>query len=206
MRCFERGDWRGEVVVGPPLDKTTSLHYLATTMRNYSREEIDALIHCAKKIIEPYKYALRLTGGDYRGAFQLQSVETGERFEAFIRKNAAFEENFSIGLVHVPRDDREKLTLLRCNGPHGEYLDSSHDMGSSPDPVTHHNLYHLHTATAESIAAGRKPEYGGQPTSEYAVYEEALRFFLREINVSNSGRFFQQISQAEIAFDNMEEV
>jgi len=106
----------------------------------------------------------------------------------FMRINDDFPENFSIGLNYSPRDERGTLCLLRCNGPHGDFI------GASPAPQSHFR-YHVHRAKAENMEAGLKAECGGEPTKGYASYKDALAFFLNEINVINALEYFPELSQ-----------
>lgn len=113
-----------------------------------------------------------------------------------MRINDAFPENFSIGLNYLPRDERGILCLLRCNGPHGEYL------GGALSP---HHLYHIHRAKAANLEAGLRAELGGDPTSDYASYEEALAWFLKAVNVKNAGEHFPGVFQRPFPFGGSRE-
>jgi len=80
------------------------------------------------------------------------------------------------------------VILLRCNGPHGEFLNSL----AEPHP---HFGYHIHKATAESIQAELKPEAGAELTDEFASYPQALRHFLKITNIAWTDSDFPGLSQ-----------
>ena len=109
-------------------------------------------------------------------------------FSVFMRINEDFSENFSIGLDYSSRDEGGKICLLRCNGPHGDFLGC--ELFTEP-----HFRYHIHRAKPENIAAGLRAEHGAEPTDGYASYGAALSFFLTEINVINALEYFPELSQ-----------
>ena len=157
-------------------------------MRTYSQEEIDSLVTCAKVITEPPKKEMRSERGTRRNNMTLQSKNGDLEFSVFMRINEDFHENFSIGLNYSPRDERGAMCLLRCNGPHGDFL------GGAPIPESHFR-YHVHRANAENMAEGLKAECVAEPTERYASYKDALAFFLNEINVIDALEYFPELSQ-----------
>jgi len=124
------------------------------------------------------QHAVALTEGDLE-------------FEVFMRINARFQENFSIGLEYLPKDERGSLCLLRCNGPHGIFL-------GNPAVPQQHFLPHLHKAKPENITLGLRPEKGGEATREYVSYPQALVYFLKTIRVTNAEEFFPNIGQLSL--------
>jgi len=71
--------------------------------------------------------------------------------------------------------------------------------------LPYHSYYHIHKASAESINNGLKPESNIFRTNEYASLEEAIQFFLREVNISITDRreyFPPPDTQATLNFDN----
>jgi hypothetical protein len=157
-------------------------------VKTYSQEEIDSLISCPKVIAEPPRREMRSERGSKRNNMELRSTQGDLEFSVFMRINEDFSENFSIGLNYSPRDERGTLCLLRCNGPHGDFI------GVSPSSQPHFR-FHIHRAKADNIEAGLKAERGGEPTDGYASYKDALAFFLQEINVVNALEFFPELSQ-----------
>ena len=69
-----------------------------------------------------------------------------DEFTVFTRQNIVFIENFSIGLRYQTNDPKlGTVTLVRYNGPHGEY---------SRHPDGHYAVPHIHRITATEIASG----------------------------------------------------
>ena len=151
--------------------------------REYTPEELEYLITCPKKIVNPPKKTRTLTNGHYRNCMDLSTVDNSHKFHVFMRKNVTFEENFTIGLNYIPREGGSQICLVRCNGPHGEHINDWYS------GIPHYG-YHIHKATAENINAGLKPEKFAVITTEYATYEEALLFFLKRCNIKDGERYF----------------
>jgi hypothetical protein len=154
----------------------------------YSQDEIDSLIVCRKVITELARKEMRSERGSQRNNMTLRSEDGDLEFTVFMRINEDFRENFSIGLNYSPRDERGTLCLLRCNGPHGDFVGGS----ASRSP---HFRYHIHRAKAGNIETGLKAEYGAEPTETYASYRDAFAFFLNEIRVINALDYFPELSQ-----------
>ncbi len=159
-------------------------------------EEIERLIRCPKVISDPPKKEMAEDRGSLRNSMRLTAKEGQGEFLAFMRKNADFSENFSIGLDYCPRDGSGRVCLLRCNGPHGEWIDDFHDLHP-------HYGYHIHRARAENIEAGFRAERGAEVTGEYVSYEEALRHFVRLCNIEEAGKYFPELKPLPL-FDDRE--
>jgi len=127
--------------------------------------------------------------GSRRNGFRVE-CDAGRRFSIFMRINEAFEENFSIGLMYEPIGD-SSLTLLRCNGPHGEFVNSL----TNPHP---HLGYHVHRALEENLEDGRRAEAGAELTTEFASYQQALRYFLRRANIEWNDTHFPDLAQDQL--------
>jgi hypothetical protein len=140
---------------------------------------------------------MKFDRGSWRNDMRLASVEGDAEFRVFMRKNDKFPENFSIGLVYLPRDGSGEIPLLRCNGPHGGY-------NAAFDPSHPHHAPHVHTTTEEMIASGNRPESSADVCEEYASYEEALQYFLRTVNVANAMQHFSDIAQGTFRFEQEE--
>lgn len=132
---------------------------------------IHELIVCEKQIIQP-PFELKQEKGHYRTGFELQSVDGKYFFKAFGRYNAAFNENFSVGLIYIPKQEKGNFEILRCNGPHGE-----HRM------FPRHINYHIHIASHQAIESGLREDSVIEVTDKYANYEEALRFFVNYVHL-----------------------
>jgi hypothetical protein len=145
----------------------------------YTKSEIDFLLSCPKKISDPPKTSANLVNADFRNDMRLTASQglQGE-FRAFMRQNEDFPENFSVGLIYCPNDGRPDITLLRCNGPHGVYNGSPEFDSEHP-----HWDYHVHRADERALDAGFKAERFAEKSTEFASYEQALDFFVREINL-----------------------
>lgn len=139
----------------------------------FTDKQINELIKCEKKIIQPPFKELKEEKGYFKNNFTLESNDGKEQFRIFIRVNSSFKENFSIGIDYNPREEKGSYCLLRCNGRHGEH-----------QLFPHHQFFHIHTAKAESINTGIRPEFYIEETDKFASYEEALHYFLLRINLN----------------------
>ena len=91
------------------------------------------------------------------------------RFAIYQRQSLQDKSNFSCGIRYCP-SGTTPLTLARYNGPshvHGEIRYRAH----------------IHRATAEAIAAGRRPESDATPTDRYTTLEGALACLLEDFRV-----------------------
>jgi len=160
-------------------------------VKTYTREELDSLIACAKVIAEPPRKEMRSDRGHRRNDMRLSSQNGDHEFSVFMRINETFPENFTIGLNYYPKDERGSLCLLRCKGPHGEFL-------GHPSLPHAHFLYHVHRAKPENIESGMRPERGGEAADAYASFQEALRHFLLTVNVIDADDHFPGFRQATL--------
>lgn len=161
-------------------------------MSIYTNQEIDQLIACPKRMLNPPRKELKPEGAHLRQDFHLEALdETIGEFHVFLRKHAEYQENFTIGLTYRPRDGRPEVTLLRCNGAHGPYN------GTIGDPGHPHWGYHIHKASEESIANSRRAESHAEPTAAYASFEQALTYFLSAVQLNREDRqtYFPGIDQ-----------
>ncbi len=153
----------------------------------FSDQEIEKLIVCPKRIIEPPKKEMALANGHWRNDMKLQSEDKEYDFSVFMRKNEDFEENFSIGLTYKPRDVRGEIPLLRCNGPHGPHV-----------MFDYHNSFHIHKANQENLASGIRAERTAYITKEYASYQDALGYFIKKCNIIEAEKYFVGVLQYEL--------
>jgi hypothetical protein len=162
----------------------------------YSQSDIDDLISCPKEISDPPKKEMKLNGAHWRNDAKLKASDgkTGE-FSMFMRKNEDFPENFSIGLSYNPRDGRSEITLLRCNGKHG-------DFNKSFDPTHPHSDFHIHRAKETAIDEGLAPEKDAAKTDEFASFEWALQYFVRAVNLNpeDAHKYFPDRTQTSLLF------
>lgn len=147
-------------------------------MSTYSQSVIEQLIRCPKRVSDSPRREMKSEGGYLRNDAKLiaQDEIKGE-FTVFLRQSLSFPENFSIGLRYSPKDGRDTITLLRCNGKHG-------DFNKSFDPEHPHCDFHIHKASEKAVDAGLAPEKYADKTTEYASFEQALQIFVKMINLS----------------------
>lgn len=153
----------------------------------FSDQEIEKLIACAKRIIEPPKKEMQLVSGHWRNDMKLQSDDGEYDFSVFMRKNEDFEENFSIGLIYKPRDIRGEIPLLRCNGPHGPHV-----------MFDHHDRFHIHKADQENLASGIRAERTAYITKRYASFQDALGYFIKKCNIIDPEKYFVGVLQYDL--------
>jgi hypothetical protein len=144
----------------------------------YTDEYIEELITCSKRITEPPPKEMKKERGHWKKSFGLESEDGEHRFTAFIRYNDEFNENFSVGLVYNPRDRRDKIHLLRCNGPHGGTIEWDH-----------HDKPHIHRAKLEMVNQELNSETYIEITNRYTSRQEALQYFLRRVNIKGAAEF-----------------
>lgn len=140
----------------------------------FTDEIIIHLISCEKRIVDSPKKAPPMRGSEKR-KFLMESIDGEHTFIGFISRNQTFQENFLIGLVYNPKDEKGKIVLLRANGPHGPN-----------ENALHHNGSHVHVATADRINAGLKPEGKIETNVPYSTFEDALQYFVHRVNIENS--------------------
>ena len=153
-------------------------------MKTWTQVELDALISCDKRTIDPPKKSMRLEFGSYRNEATLESLDRQHTFRVFFRLNAKFTENFTVGLDFFPRDEPGAICLLRCNGPHGPHV-----------LWPHHIQFHIHKALAEEVNEGRKSEAFAEVTASYGSFEEAIRHFGSFCHVTDWDLHFPDLRQ-----------
>ncbi len=155
----------------------------------YTDEDLLQLIACQKRITQPPRKEMRTDGQMLRDEMEFESLDEKHSFRVFMRQSRQFAENFSVGLEYVPKDEPGSFCLLRCNGMHGNHI--TH---------THHLTCHIHRSKAEDVNAGLRVEKHIEPTSEYAAFRDALRYFLRAVNVqaADLSQYFPSLTQVEL--------
>ncbi len=156
-------------------------------MKLYNDNEIAGLIYCPKIIVEPPARQMKAERGSYRNGMLLRSKDGDSQFRVFIRQSVDFEEDFSVGLDYLSRDDSGSVCLTRYNGKHG---------GHEAHP--HHLNCHIHIARAVDINAGIRMEKHITPTIEYASFYDAIRCFMKDVQVEGIERYFDFINQDTI--------
>lgn len=163
-------------------------------MNNQQIQEMIAIPKIITKKDPATKY--RTDNIQWRCELELESRQSGSnKFIVFIRQNIFFIENFSIGLRYLTEDPNlGTITLIRYNGPHGEF---------AIHPDDHYAKPHIHRITAEEISSGsRQPkEKHREITNRYNTLEEALRVFFRDISVENYTDYFPELQQGRFPFN-----
>jgi len=154
----------------------------------YLQSDIDQLIQCQKHITKGPKRASTEERQHRKNGMELASLDGKMKFSAFFRQHSRFEENYSVGLVYHA-DDGTELTLIRCNGPHGEQS----EIQSSPD--NHHPYTHIHLATPMFIDAGLRADKHAVVSAEYSSYQDAIRHFLKTANIQGGETYFPFLSR-----------
>lgn len=154
-------------------------------MKEWTQDEIDALVSCRKRITKGPHRKMLLDRGSKRNGMELESTDGEHRFRAFMRINEAFGENFSIGLDYIGSEPGGGFCLIRCNGPH----EGAAIAGDPPGP-NHHTGFHIHRARAENLDQGFRAEKGAEMTTDYGSYKEALSYFLRVCGIENARSHF----------------
>ena len=113
------------------------------------------------------------------------------KFVIFIRQNQAFIENFSIGLRCEIPSLKSAVTLIRYNGPHGPIKSSASD---------HHSYPHIHRITQKEVQSGsfNPRSQDIELTNKYNTFEEGLRAFLIDMNVTNRQEYFPELEQRSL--------
>lgn len=154
--------------------------------------ELGDLISCPKQITRatPAR-GYKESGGHRRRDLEVES-SADRAYSVFIRQNAEFIENFSVGLRYNTRKKHMGMvTLVRYNGPHGE---------ESRSEDGHYAAPHIHRITAAEMNSGNTEpqEKHREVTGRFSSLEEALVVFFEEIGVQNYSRHFPELSQPNL--------
>ena len=154
-------------------------------------QQIQDLISQPKRIVEkdPVR-GYREETHQRRCDLRLERVsDSALCFAVFVRQNLTFIENFSVGLRYrtgnlaVPM-----VTLIRYNGPHGEF---------STQPDDHYAQPHIHRVTEVEMSSGsaHPPERHRAVTALYSTFEECMRVFFADASVQNYPDYFPDLGQ-----------
>jgi hypothetical protein len=165
----------------------------------FTQAEIEALIACPKAVVEAPTREMKMDRGHRRKDAKLVPTDgTKGYFWLFIRESAEFQENFSVGLIYHPHDGRSDITLIRCNGKHGEFNRGNNAF----DPAHPHWHFHVHRATQEALDSGCVAEKNAAVTTEFASLIEAVQYLVKTINIGSqdAARYFAANRQSEFEF------
>lgn len=140
-----------------------------------SQADIDALITCPKRVINPSSRS-KAEGKHIRRDYQVASLDGRHDFVLFTRQSTIIVESFSAGLRWRSKTG-EEVILMRCNGP-------DHAHGNAIERARFEFRRHVHRATERYLAAGRKAESFAEVTEAYSTLEGALHHLLQLTSIS----------------------
>ena len=133
-----------------------------------SNDALDGLRSASKRVRNPGARWREKPGRHTQRNFTAEA-EGGAVYRIYQRQNLDDEQDFSCGLALVQRGGRP-LTLVRYNGlshAHGEIR----------------YCCHIHRATAEALAAGRRIDSYAEETDRYRTLEGALACLIEDCAV-----------------------
>lgn len=144
------------------------------TIRLYTNDELESFRTVPKKVTnprarwseKPSKMPVHL-----QRSFKAVGTDNDQlRFEIYQRQNLLDESDYSCGIAYISLDG-SRLTLARYNGP-------GHEHG--------HIVFqtHIHRASAEAIASGKKPEREAEETDRYVTLEGALACLIEDYGIT----------------------
>lgn len=142
----------------------------------YTDQFIQELITCQKVITDRPKDK-EARSSYVKKVFSMNSIDNQFSFSGFMHQNMFFPENFSIGLIYKPKEEKGAIILLRCNGMHG---------GTIQHP--HHAHCHIHTVQADFLNKGSRVENHIEITSQYSTFDMAIQFYINQIGLDLSDR------------------
>lgn len=133
-----------------------------------SNDALDGLRSASKRVRNPGARWLEKPGRHKQRNFNAVT-EDGEVYRIYQRQNLDDERDFSCGLALVRRGGKP-LSLVRYNG-------SSHAHGAI------RYRCHIHRATAEALAEGRRIDSHAEQTDRYTTLEGALACLIEDCAV-----------------------
>ena len=141
--------------------------------RVYTDQELDVLRAVRKQVVNPrsrWTDKPATAPAHRQRSFKVVGEDDeASRFEVYQRQNLLDKDDFSCGIAHVPLGG-SRLTLARYNGPGHEHGDIIYRP-------------HIHRATVEAIAAGKKPEREAEETGRFTTLEGALACLIDDFNI-----------------------
>jgi len=144
--------------------------------------QLNELLKCEKQIIEPPKKQMDLINRSYRNGFKAISIDKKYSFIVFIRQSEDIPDDFSIGLVYCSNTGKN-ITLYRCNGPHGDFVDNN-------QMENHYFGFHEHI-----FQPGSYNKMVGILTKAYGTFQDGLAYFCRHCNITNANVYFPFIGE-----------
>ena len=135
----------------------------------YSDDELVELRILPKTVVNPGARWVAKPGHRQRN-FQLLAGDDDEiAFAIYQRQSVVDANDFSCGIALLPPGGT-RLTLARYNGPSHIHRDIVFQT-------------HIHRATAQAIAAGKKPESEAEETDRFTTLDGAFRCLLEDFRV-----------------------
>ena len=135
---------------------------------HFSDGDLNRLRSARKIVTNPGARWSEKPGRHRQRNFKVES-EDGSVFRVYLRQNLDDEQDFSCGLALVQRGGKP-LSLVRYNG-------SSHVHGEI------RYRCHIHRASAEALAAGRKIDSDADETDRYKTLDGALACLIEDCGV-----------------------
>ena len=143
------------------------------TIRLYTDDELESFRTMPKKVTNPRaRWSEKPSKMPVHSQRSFKAFGAGKdqlRFEIYQRQNLLDKSDYSCGIAYISLDG-SRLTLGRYNGP-------GHEHGNIVFQT------HIHRATAEAIASGKKPEREAEETNRYVTLEGALACLIEDYSV-----------------------
>lgn len=140
----------------------------------YTESELDDLRSMPKRITNPRARWLekpKARPSHRQRSFQLAGGDDEKvHFRVYQRQNLEDQQDFSCGISFLPRG-AQPLTLARYNGPSHEHGDIAYRP-------------HIHRASEQAIAAGKKAESDATKTDRFDTLNGALACLTEDFNVT----------------------
>ena len=134
-----------------------------------SNDELDGLLSASKRVRNPGARWSEKPGRHLQRNYTAEA-EGGAVYRIYLRQNMDDDQDFSCGLALFQRGGKP-LSLVRYNG-------ASHAHGEI------RYRCHIHRATGEAMAAGRKIDSHAEETDRYRTLEGALACLVEDCGVS----------------------
>lgn len=152
--------------------------------------DIMDLLHCPKEITSHARKDMMIENASERNDMVVQSAKDyytePQIFKIFIRRSVFLPEDFSIGLIWLPKNNN-RIILLRYNGRHG--LNRS---------VHHQRVPHIHHLNAQDIQMEKYDPHHAAETDRFHSLEDALPLFLKECNIIDGEKDFPQLQEISL--------
>ncbi len=157
-----------------------------------TNEEIERYIKIEKELPKG-KFKTNKTDRYYECDIQLNcDAINNVKFNVFIRQHIEMDHNFSIGLsIKLQNKGTERrFNLYRFNGAKSQHM------------TAHHRFPHIHILTEEDIILNRENKPSNiKILNENISFNNAILYFVREINIINAENYFEFLIMDELFND-----